>query len=157
MNIDASSHYPCTPEKLFQHVRMTKTLNYVSHPLLKFKPKTPEPLPEIWQEKTYWVSMYLFGFIPIGEQAIVITYPEKGEKEKYAIRDNGFSSSVKRWDHTLTITPTDNGCLYHDHMELEAGILTPIIGAFANYFYKHRQRQIKKLVENNFDFPLSNS
>ena len=152
MNIDASSHYQCTAEELFHNVRKTKTLNYVSYPLLRFKAKEPDSLPDIWEEKTYWVSMYLFGFIPIGKQAIVITYPTKGEDGKYAIRDNGFSPSIKKWDHTLTIKPEENGCLYHDHMELDAGLLTPITGAFARYFYKHRQRRINKLIENNFDF-----
>jgi hypothetical protein len=43
-----------------------------------------------------------------------------------------------------------DGTLYTDNVRVEAGILTPIVWAFAVCFYQYRQRRWCQLVNDNF-------
>ena len=95
--------------------------------------------------------MFLFGFIPLGWQAIVISLPEPRGNTRF-VRDNGHSPLIRRWDHWITIEPSEDGkrTRYTDTVEVEAGLLTPVIAAFARVFYAHRQRRWRALARTGF-------
>lgn len=150
MKVDISTQLTCTAEQAVRHLRTPKLHRYVSRPLLRFVPLDPPRLPDVWAEGTYWVNMYLFGFIPFGRQAIVISFPES--KETFTVRDAGYGSLVHQWDHVVTIQPIRGGALYRDCVSIKAGLLTPLVWAFAGLFYWHRQRRWKRLVENGFRY-----
>jgi len=123
---------------------------HITTPLVNFLPCGTMQLPQVWEEGTYWVSVRIFGFIPIGKQAIVITYPET--PKGFSIRDNGHSMLIKKWDHRITIEPSGDGTLYRDHVTIDAGVFTFIVWAFAQVFYRHRQRRWRQLVANGFNY-----
>ena len=106
-------------------------------------------IPQNWDEGKYLVKMYIFGFIPFGSQWIVISIDDQMKH----IRDNGYSKLIKKWDHNIYVNNLDKGrTLYLDTIEIKAGILTPIIGLFAHIFYRVRQRNWKKIINNNFKY-----
>lgn len=87
------------------------------------------------------------GLAPIGLQWIVISYPD-GPDRCFQMRDNGRGDLAHRWDHLIMITPDgDTRCLYVDSVEIEAGVLTPFVWAFARVFYGHRQRRWRRLAD----------
>jgi len=59
---------------------------------------------------------------------------------------------IKKWDHRITIDPSGTGTLYRDHVIIEAGVFTFFIWAFAQIFYRHRQRRWRQLVASGFDY-----
>ena len=107
MLVDVSTYLPREPEQAIRHVKTTQLHQYAAAPLLKFVPKEPSQLPEIWSEGTYWVSMYLFGFIPFGKQAIVVSFPE--HKAGFCVRDKGYGSLARKWDHVVTVEASVDG------------------------------------------------
>jgi hypothetical protein len=150
MLVDVATVLPCAPSEVIKHVKMPRLLLHVAHPLVKFIPRYPAQLPEHWAEGTYWLSLYVFGFIPFGKQAVVIGYPNPSTG--FSIRDNGHSRLIKKWDHVITVEPSTNGTLYRDHINVEAGLLTPFIWLFAQIFYRHRHRRWHQLVARGFGY-----
>jgi hypothetical protein len=150
MKVDLAIVLPCTLQDAVVHVMSTRLLQYVSHPLVSFSPPSGSSFPETWTEGTHWVDVKLFGFLPFGRQAIVITRP--AVPSGFAIRDAGHSALIPVWDHLITISPTDSGVHYRDQVTVSAGILTPLVWLFARIFYHHRQRRWLRLASNGFDY-----
>ena len=149
MQVDISTNLPCKLDDVIKHVKSSRLLLYIAKPLVSFVPITPSQLPKVWKEGTYWVSLYLYCIIPFGKQAVVISYPSYAP---FTLRDNGHSELIRKWDHVITVEPSNNGTHYRDRVTIEAGILTPFIWLFAQLFYRHRQRRWRQLVEREFDY-----
>ncbi len=154
MIVDVSTYLAATPAVVTEHLKTSRLLLHISAPLIKFVPCKTTVLPRRWTEGTFWFSLWLLYFIPFGKQAVVVSFPDT--TEGFCLRDNGYSTLIKTWDHHITVLPDGDGSLYRDHVKIEAGVLTPLIWAFAQCLYRHRQRRWRQLVANNFE-NLSNS
>jgi hypothetical protein len=145
----------CSPELLAEHIMSPRLFIYVSRPVIKFKAVDPVSVPEKWKEEHYVVNMQLFGALPIGRHHINISFKNRsGEKGKFwfELRDNGSGTFISKWDHTIIVHKTSDGCLYRDHVEIKAGLFTPVVWAFASLFYRHRQRRLRQLAASGFSF-----
>lgn len=147
--VELSTTLACSPDEAWARVRTPALLMHVAAPLIRFTPKG-RPIPVDWTAGEYRVWMWLFGVIPLGWQAVVISEPAP-EGETRFIRDNGYSPLIKRWDHRIAIEPDGDGTSrYTDTVHIEAGVLTPLIVAFARLFYAHRQRRWRALARSGF-------
>jgi hypothetical protein len=149
MLVDIATYLPCKPDVAIEHVNSSALLVHIAKPLLIFVANEPPQFPVQWADATYWVSMRLFGIIPLGKQAIVISHPPA---DIFTLRDNGHSALIQTWDHVITIAPSGSGTLYRDQVVIEAGLLTPLVWLFALLFYHHRQRRWRQLVSAGFDY-----
>jgi len=53
---------------------------------------------------------------------------------------------VRSWRHRMKVEPvSDSQCRYVDRIEIDAGLLTPLVWAFASLFYKYRQARWRRL------------
>lgn len=149
--VKLTTYLDATPDQVWNELRTPRLLTFVAHPVIRFVPVTPARLPDRWEATAYIVKMRLLGFIPLGRQVIELSYPPPQGGVMY-IRDNGHSRLVKRWDHLIAIEPEGDGTRYTDLVKVEAGLLTPIVAAFARRFYTHRQRRWAKLVAAGFEY-----
>ncbi|WP_379553121.1 hypothetical protein [Qipengyuania sp. DGS5-3] len=158
--VELTSTLDCTADEAWHHVGSSALLHHITHPLIRFVPTKATPFPERWTEGEYRAWMLLFGVIPIGWQAIRISFPDTDERgtstenTRY-LRDNGYGPLIKRWDHWIEIAPevdktSGEKTRYTDRVYIEAGLLTPLIAAFARIFYGHRQRRWCTLASDNF-------
>jgi hypothetical protein len=149
VTVELATHLDCTPDEAWEQVQNSALVQHVAAPLIRFTPRG-EPFPAHWQPREYRAWMWLYGVIPLGWQAVVISYPAAEGTTRY-LRDNGYSPSIRRWDHRIAISPqAEGGTLYVDRVEIEAGLLTPLIAAFARVFYDHRQRRWRALARDRF-------
>jgi hypothetical protein len=133
-------------DAVWQSLWRPATLIAVSAPLLRFRPVDPPSLPEVWHPGEARVTLWLFGVIPLGRQVISVSSGENAEGA-WVLRDNGRGALARRWDHRITITPAPGGrTAYRDEVTIEAGLLTPLVAAFAWVFYAHRQRRWHRLI-----------
>lgn len=130
-----TSHFKASSDQVISLVKRPETLFYIARPLVVFRP-VDKSLPKEWEVGTYWMRMYLFGIIPLGKQAIVISYPST---EPFKMLDDGHSGLIKKWHHLITVEVEGDGCRYQDQLEIDAGWLTPLVLRFAKLFYRHRQ------------------
>ncbi|MBL8097964.1 MAG: hypothetical protein JNK81_02225 [Anaerolineales bacterium] len=151
MQIKISTTLPCSTERVWQEVQTTKLLLYIAYPLVVFESVKPNIFPEVWSDKSYLVRMRVFGFIPFGEQWIVIK--RNITEEKFELLDDGHSNIIKQWKHLITLKQTPEGFTrYTDTIDINAGLLTFGAWLFANIFYRHRQSRWHKLISKNFNY-----
>jgi hypothetical protein len=54
---------------------------------------------------------------------------------------------VRRWNHRKWIEAVSaKSCLYTDEIDIDAGLLTWLIWAYAHVFYRYRQRRMRHLA-----------
>ncbi len=139
-----------SPDETWDRVRTSALLLHVAAPLIRFTPKGETRFPDVWQPGEYRAWMWLYGLVPIGWQAVVISTPDPQGEARF-VRDNGYGPLIRRWDHWITVAPGANGgTCYTDQVTIEAGALTPLIAAFARVFYAHRQRRWRALAQTDF-------
>ncbi|MCE5209133.1 MAG: hypothetical protein AB1649_28620 [Chloroflexota bacterium] len=152
MRIRLTTVLNCPKERAWQAVQTTRLLEYIAAPLVRFDPLQPSRLPETWVEGSYQVRMKIFGWFSFGKHWIVISKPQ-AENGPYHIRDNGYGDHIKKWDHWINIQDAlDEKTLYTDQVDIEAGLLTPVVWLFSQVFYRYRQRRWRELVKNNFQY-----
>lgn len=150
MKVVISTEFACSFEQVVEQVKKTKLLRYVAHPLVQFEPIDPPVFPNEWSGRTYWVNMKLFGLFPFGKQAIVISV--FSNEDSFTMRDAGHSALIKVWDHRIKIFRGSTEVSYQDEIDIQAGLLTPVVWLFALFFYRHRQRRWRRLVARDFDY-----
>lgn len=148
MKISKSTYIALPPEDVWREVQTPALLQHIAWPLIQFHFVDPATLTNFSDRERFKVSLSLLGIVPLGEQWIVPSvHEERPESWPKRLRDNGFSKLVKTWDHWITVIPSDNGgTRYVDDVEVQAGIFTPVVWAFAWVFYRHRQRRWRGLA-----------
>ena len=149
--IEIGTELPAAADKVMDAVGQPRLLDYVSRPILRFKPVDPARLPGCWKPGSYRVGLYLGGWLPLGWQVIRIE-PLPDEGTARGIRDNGYGWAIRRWDHEIRVIPQGDHCYYSDRITIDAGWLTPFIIAFARRFYRHRQQRWRQLVSSGFSY-----
>lgn len=155
MRIERSLLLACAPQRCLEAVQTPRLLRYVAYPVLEFAPLTPPTWPERWQATQYLVSVRLLGLLPIGRQWVNISWRDRSDEFGHfhvELRDEGRGTLMSKWDHRITIEAGAQGSRYTDRVDIQAGLLTPLVWLFAWCFFWHRQRRWQKLVAAGFDF-----
>ncbi|MEM7411429.1 MAG: hypothetical protein AAF430_14415 [Myxococcota bacterium] len=149
MRIECTTRLECSPERAWQELLTPDLLRYVAAPLIRFEPVDPPSLPSTWSPGRYRVSVWLFGVLPLGRQWVGLELPDGEVPSGWPrrVRDNGSGQLAKRWDHWIEIDALPDGhTRYVDRVDVDAGLLTPVVWAFAALFYRHRQRRWRALA-----------
>jgi hypothetical protein len=148
VKVDLSTTINLPAEAVWAEVQSAPLLMHVAWPMMRFVPVGQEPIEKFKPGGRYLVKLRLFGVLPFGTQWIVTSAhePENDEWPK-RLRDNGYSAMIRKWDHWITIFPNPDGSTsYQDEVDIAAGIMTPFVWAFAQLFYRHRQRRWRALA-----------
>jgi hypothetical protein len=135
-----------TDHNLFwREIQKVQSLMHVAAPILVFKPQHGTRMPEKWEVgETYALKLYAFHIIPLGKHSIDV---KRIDPENREILTHEHGSLTKTWNHLIRMKEIDGTTAwYTDEIEIEAGIITPLIWAFAHIFYRHRQRKWKKVL-----------
>jgi hypothetical protein len=140
MIVKVSSIIKTTPEILWEQIQRTKSLQYISAPILYFIPKKDTVLKDGWEtNKEYNLSLFLLKFIPLGQHKIVIN---KISQDTNEIVSSESGLLAKTWNHKIKFDAINSKqIMYTDTVEIKAGLLTIFIWLFAQIFYRHRQRR----------------
>lgn len=153
MRVTVTMILPCTLDQARDQVLTSRLLEYVSWPLIMFTPLEPPALPATWEPGNYRVRMRSLWVIPLGGQTIAISFPPSSTGQ-VLVRDNGFGQLVRRWDHLITLDATADGIQtrYTDQVDIDAGLLTIPVWAYANLLYRWRQHRWHRLAARNFQY-----
>ena len=137
-------------EQVWDAVRQPRTLAWVAAPILRFRPIDPPHWPDRWSPGRHRVAMRFLGVVPMGRQWIDVSFPARAADDPDGarlVRDNGSGDLVRVWDHWIILTlRADGGTDYRDRVDLAAGLLTPVVWAFAHLFYRWRQARWRALA-----------
>lgn len=148
--ISRTSQLPIAAEELWRAVHDPNVLRRAVGPLLTLSPLEPKVFPEQFMPATYVVSVKAFGWLPLGRQAINISYPapEPGESlPRYVLQDKGSGDLARLRDHRITIEPVSEAtCRLTDAVTVDAGLLTPLVAPLVRILFRYRHRQLRRVL-----------
>ncbi|MBU3030138.1 hypothetical protein [Paracoccus marinaquae] len=154
--VSLDTYLDARPGQVWDEVNRPRLLRFVAHPLIRFDPVDPAVFPDCWQDRDYLVAMSWRGILPLGRQTIRISRPPSRDGRRLLL-DDGQSAMIRRWHHVVSVEAEGAGTRYRDRIEIEAGLLTPLIAFWARHFYAHRQRRWRSLVRAGFDYDRAES
>jgi hypothetical protein len=131
--------------RIWDELQKTSSLIKVASPILVFHAQDGKPSPATWEAgQTYALDLRAFHILPLGKHYIDVKEINAVKREIFT---NEHGSLTKTWNHRIQVEPLSKLALrYTDEIEIDAGILTLFIWAFAHLFYRHRQRRWKALL-----------
>jgi hypothetical protein len=115
-------------------------------PLARIASVDGRGFPERWTEGlTVQCRSYLFGFIPAGVRNL---HFQRIDQVNFEILTLENDLLVKSWTHAISIKPLgQDRSIYRDVIDIDAGRLTALVWAWADWFYRHRQRRWRALAK----------
>jgi hypothetical protein len=128
---------------VWEAVQKVDTLRYVTHGLLGFRPLDPIPA-RLSEGDVVRVRLLFFHFVPAWKHEIRIVHVDERERRIETAERGG---AIRTWNHVITVEPAPPGTRYTDAIEIDAGIMTPLVEAYAKLFYRYRQRRWRRLAK----------
>lgn len=161
MRVRLSTPLHAPPEWVAAQLQSTSVFRHVTAPLVRFKRPGGAPWPTHWSPGDLPLQMRLLGLLPMGSQTVRISIEPSAQAGAWpTLRDNGEGTLMRRWDHRITLQPLPDGrTLYTDDIDVVArhlpGLMTPLSAAFAQVFYRHRQRRWRQLAARHAAAPMA--
>lgn len=129
-------------EKVWALVKRKQTFLYVTRGLLGLP--AAMSWPEEWRESEEETGrIWFFHVIPGWKHTLRTGSIDESGYELRTQEDGGF---VKAWNHLLKVEPlSEERSRYTDEVEIDAGAFTPMVWAFAHFFYRYRQARWRSL------------
>jgi hypothetical protein len=146
MKVNVSTRLNCSAVRAWNEVQKSSLLLYVIWPLARIVSIDGQSFPERWTEGlTIQCRSYLFGFIPIGVRNLHFQLIDHVNFEILILENDPL---VKSWKHAISIKPLGQArSIYRDVIDIDAGRLTALVWAWADWFYRHRQRRWRALAK----------
>jgi hypothetical protein len=146
MKVDVSTELNCSAVKAWNEVQKSALLQQVIWPLARIASVDGRSFPERWTEGlTVQCRSYLFGFIPAGVRNL---HFQRIDQVNFEILTLENDLLVKSWTHAISIKPLgQDRSIYRDVIDIDAGRLTALVWAWADWFYRHRQRRWRALAK----------
>ena len=124
---------------MWAEVQTPRLLLEIIRPLMRFVPPRGTQFPASWKVgQTFFGRAYALSLLPLG---LTLNSFERVDSQRREIQSRERDRWIRRWDHLISVHETaDGGTHYSDEIEIQAGMLTPLVWLFAQWFYRHRQR-----------------
>ena len=144
MRAKISSKFPVSADEVWILVKKSSTLLYVTKGFLGFAGS--EHFPSEWREgSTESTRLLFFGFLPAWKHDLKFHKVNNIERVLYTNEGGGL---VPTWNHCIKVEPlNENTCCYTDDVEINAGVVTPLVWLYSNIFYRYRQWRWYSLLE----------
>ena len=117
---------------------------HITRGLLGFR--GAEAWPEQFQEgQVVETRLLFFNLIPAWKHKLRVI---RIDQEKMEIASQEGGGIVQRWNHRKWVEEeSESRCFYADEIDIDAGLLTVLIWAYAHFFYRYRQRRMRQLAQ----------
>jgi len=145
VRVYVESIFDCPAHDVWEEVQKPALLVEIARPFAQIRPFDPPAFPPHWElGKTLRCSCRCFGIIPIGVRSVCFNRIDPSQRE---METHESDPLIRRWDHLIRVESLlDGRTRYSDRIDIDAGLLTPIVWLSAIVFYRHRQRRWRKLV-----------
>ena len=135
---------PASAEKVWAALLRPDTLLHITRGMLGFRGS--ERWPETFEEGARLETrLVFFHLIPGWQHTLRIL--RVAEEDLELVSEEG-GGPVRRWNHRVRLERISRQmCHYVDEIDIRAGVLTPAVWAFAQVFYRYRQRRWRRLAE----------
>ena len=130
-------------EPVWSAVKTPAAFRFVSRGLVRIVGLAARETP--WREgETVRGLLVIFNLLPVSIHHLTVARIDEARRELHSDEHGGM---IRRWRHLIRVTPIDAvRCRYEDIVEIDAGWMTGIVVAFADWFYGVRQRRWQVLA-----------
>jgi hypothetical protein len=142
--VDRSTRLSASADSVWSAVKTPAAFRTVTRRLIAM-PAIAERESEWREGETVVGWVFLFGFLPFSRHHLHVARIDDASRTLSSREHGGL---ITTWNHDIVITPVDaTSCLYRDRIEIDAGIMTPLIVVYARWFYRMRQRRWRALAK----------
>jgi ligand-binding SRPBCC domain-containing protein len=140
--VERQSIFPASADEVWEILLRPETLAQITRGMISYEPvEVPD---EIKEGSVARLKVRTLNLPPAMDYEIRFM---RIDPEGHQVLTHEHGGVIRRWVHRITIEPLSAGrCLYTDRIDIDAGALTPLVGAFARIFYRVRQRRWQKLL-----------
>lgn len=134
---------PATAERVWLLLLKRDTFRYITRGAISFDGI------ERWPQQfaagtTLTTRMRLFGVVPLWSHRLEVVRVDAQARELLSHEHGGL---VRRWNHRIKVSErVGQQAHYIDEIDIDAGLLTPVIWLFAHLFYRYRQMRWRYLA-----------
>ena len=145
LKVDVQTELQAPIATIWSRLQTVALLREVMAPIASLGMVDGAAFPVTWKEGiTYRFKIYVLGFIPTGIRDLKI---ERIDPIRHQLQSREREPLIQRWDHLITLQAIGpSKTLYRDEIEIEAGWMTVLVWAFAQVFYRHRQRKWRRIA-----------
>lgn len=134
---------PNSAEKVWEALLQRDTFLYITRGMLGFRGS--DQWPEVFRQGIEIETRLVFWHvIPGWKHTMRIV---KVDEENLELVSEESGGPVRQWNHRICLERHGaQRCRYTDEINIEAGLLTPAIWAFAQLFYRYRQMRWRRLA-----------
>jgi hypothetical protein len=135
---------PSPAEKVWQALLKRDTFLYITRGMLGFR--GADHWPEFFSEGLeIGTRLMFFHLIPGWKHRLRIV---RIDEEKLELESEEEGWVIRKWNHRIFVERVaGQSSLYTDEIEIQAGLLTGIIWAYAQVFYRYRQGRWRRLAK----------
>ncbi len=128
---------------VWEATKRSATLVHVTRGMLGFA--GAGRFPEEWREgDVVRTRLMFFNVLPAWAHELRIVRVDERNREIYS---NERDALVPLWNHRIKVEEIPpSRCRYTDEIEINAGLLTPLVWLYAHLFYRYRQRRWRELA-----------
>jgi hypothetical protein len=139
-----STDLDAPPAAVWEAVKWLDTFRYVTRGVLGYRVTegTPDDLRE---EMVVRGRLYFFHVLPAWTHSIRVVRVDEQAREILTSENGG---PVENWGHLIRVQhgPEPGRSRYTDQIDIRAGVLTPLVWAYAHVFYRYRQARWRRLA-----------
>jgi len=138
----AEAQLPLSADEVWSLAKKTATQLYLSRQGFAYSAELP-----VVREQGYEAAhrLRLFGILPAWMHRQRFERVDEREREIF-VREQGGPYRV--WNHRMRVEPAgDRRCRFLDTIEVEAGLLTPLVWLAAMMLCRSRMRRLRELAE----------
>ncbi|GGX52283.1 hypothetical protein GCM10007385_21190 [Tateyamaria omphalii] len=139
--VTVENDYPVSAARLWALATDYSALSEVMRGLASFE-GLPSGRTQTGQRLEVMVS--LFGKLPAQPYRMDVL---ECDDQRMILRSSERGAGVKSWLHSLTVIETETGSRLHDHIEIDAGMMTPVFALWARYMYQARHKPRLRLLD----------
>ena len=134
---------PTDADRVWTAMQYPVTFLYVCRGLLSLPALAGRSAPlQVGERGSGW--LFAFHVLPAYRHTLEVL---SADPETRTIRTHEYGGVLTAWDHTLHVEPIDeNSCRYSDSVDIDAGMLTPVVVRLARGIYRYRHRRWHRLV-----------
>lgn len=137
----AEAELPLSADAVWELTKKTATQLYLSRQGFTYSGDLPAVREEGYEGA---FRVRLFGILPAWRHHQRFERVDDQERELF-VREHG--GPYRRWDHDMRVEPAGEGrCCFLDTIEVEAGLLTPVVWLAASMLCRSRMRRLRDLA-----------
>lgn len=133
-DLTVTAHYPRDADAVFADALSFPEMAEASRGVAVYQDM---PQGKMEQGRTYTLNVTVWGVMKNPNYQVHV---ERVDHDTRLVQSREYGCMIRQWDHTLTIVPTREGCIWTDRIVIDCSWATGFMARVARIMYRTRHR-----------------